>query len=173
MTAKGKGQLETAGELKQVPIDSLLPWPRNYRNHTVGQIEKIAKSLKLHQQYRNVIIQAGTNRIIAGHGVWQAAKNNGSENILAMVLDVSDAEAEQILIDDNELQRFAEDDRYELAEILVGLREGEAAALSYDSDEIDGLLAELRPPEFPEYDESVADGMETVTCPKCGYEFPK
>lgn len=29
------------------------------------------------------------------------------------------------------------------------------------------------PEDEPEYDESIADGIETVTCPRCGYEIPK
>ena len=29
------------------------------------------------------------------------------------------------------------------------------------------------PPEFREYDESVADDVEMITCPECGHSFPK
>lgn len=29
------------------------------------------------------------------------------------------------------------------------------------------------PEEEPEYDESIADSIETITCPRCGYELPK
>lgn len=29
------------------------------------------------------------------------------------------------------------------------------------------------PEDEPEYDESIADGIETITCPRCGYEIPK
>ena len=29
------------------------------------------------------------------------------------------------------------------------------------------------PEDEPEYDESIADSIETITCPRCGYELPK
>ena len=29
------------------------------------------------------------------------------------------------------------------------------------------------PEDEPEYDESIADNIETITCPRCGYELPK
>ena len=29
------------------------------------------------------------------------------------------------------------------------------------------------PEDEPEYDETIADGIETITCPRCGYELPK
>ena len=167
------------GELKQVAVDSLQPNPRNYRSHPADQVERIAKSLEQHGQFKNVVVQASTNRIIAGHGVWQAAKQRGDETILAMVLDVSDAEAAQILVDDNELSRRAEDDGEALVELLAELRGTENEPLSFNSNaEVEDLLRELTyprmepPEEFPEYDESIADGVKTATCPECGHEFP-
>lgn len=29
------------------------------------------------------------------------------------------------------------------------------------------------PEDEPEYDETIADSIETITCPRCGYELPK
>ena len=31
----------------------------------------------------------------------------------------------------------------------------------------------LIPEDEPEYDETIADSIETITCPRCGYELPK
>ena len=50
--------------------------------------------------------------------------------------------------------------------------------VSVDSDllEIMRTMIEVNysPPEdFPEYDESIADDVEFIKCPKCGYDFPK
>ena len=33
--------------------------------------------------------------------------------------------------------------------------------------------AMIIPEDEPEYDESIADSIETITCPRCGYELPK
>jgi len=35
------------------------------------------------------------------------------------------------------------------------------------------LQAEEEMPDFKEYDESVADNVEMIECPKCGHRFPK
>jgi hypothetical protein len=42
----------------------------------------------------------------------------------------------------------------------------------FRENELDKVLQ--RPPdEWPEYDESIADDVEMITCPHCGKEFPK
>jgi len=35
------------------------------------------------------------------------------------------------------------------------------------------MQAEEEMPDFKEYDESVADDVEMIECPKCGHRFPK
>ena len=36
-----------------------------------------------------------------------------------------------------------------------------------------GTMLQSEGPEFPEYDESVADGIELCRCPTCGHEHAK
>jgi len=38
---------------------------------------------------------------------------------------------------------------------------------------LEALRAEEEAPDFKEYDESVADDVEMIECPKCGHRFPK
>ncbi len=132
-----------AGQLTEVPVADLVPHPRNYRSHPATQIERIVRSLEQHGLYRPVVIQAGTNRIIAGHGVVEAAKQQGAETILAMVLEVSDAKAQQILIDDNALANHAEDDDALLADLLSELQGTEHEPAAYNAQEIEALLVNL------------------------------
>lgn len=47
----------------------------------------------------------------------------------------------------------------------------ETSTVSEDDINLDSSL--IIPEDEPEYDESIADGIETITCPRCGYEIPK
>ena len=42
----------------------------------------------------------------------------------------------------------------------------------FEAEELD-WKAEYDIPEFQEYDESIADDVEMITCPQCGHSFPK
>lgn len=172
--------MKQAGDTKEVRIADLQPHPANYRKHPPDQLRRLQASLEKHGQYSTVVVQASTNRILAGHGVVEAAKQRGEETILACLVDVDDAGALQILVDDNELRRRADDDGEALAEIIATLdREHGERTLTFEADEeIEDLLRELTypkaevPEEFPEYDESIASDVKTATCPECGHEFP-
>ena len=45
--------------------------------------------------------------------------------------------------------------------------------LAENDEEVTLDSSMIIPEDEPEYDESIADGIETVTCPRCGYEIPK
>lgn len=58
-----------------------------------------------------------------------------------------------------------------------GLSENKAS-VSEDNETVDESDINLDtnmiiPEDEPEYDETIADGIETITCPRCGYEIPK
>jgi hypothetical protein len=99
------------------------------------------------------VVQASTLKILAGHGVVEAAKQAGETTIAATVVDCTDEEALAILVDDNELARHAEDDREELATLLADLHETEFAPLAYNDAEIEDLLRELTMPRMGEAEE--------------------
>jgi hypothetical protein len=143
-------------EIREVPIADLVPHERNYRAHPADQVERIARSLAQHGQFKNIVVQAGTNRIIAGHGVVEAAKAQGQKTVLAMVLDVGDEEAAQILIDDNELARHAEDDTEQLLEIIADLVNTEYQPAAFDTEEIEDLIREVT---YPRMGQDGAGGM--------------
>ena len=63
-----------------VALDSLTGHPRNYRIHPPDQLLHIKQSLQDHGQYRNVVISQDST-ILAGHGVWLAAKELGWQQL--------------------------------------------------------------------------------------------
>jgi len=167
--------MRQAGEQQILKLADLVPHPDNYRTHGEDQVTRLAASLERYGQYRPVVVQASTNRIICGHGVVAAAKARGEETIAATVIDCDDDTARAILVDDNELVRLAEDDRTGLAELLADLH-ATVPPLAYTDSELEDLLREVTmprmgepPEEFKEYD---PEGMEFEhVCPKCGFEF--
>ena len=45
--------------------------------------------------------------------------------------------------------------------------------LAENDEEVTLDSSMIIPEDEPEYDESIADSIETITCPRCGYELPK
>jgi len=166
--------MRQAGKTQILKLADLVPHPDNYRTHGEDQVTRLAASLERYGQYRPVVVQASTNRIICGHGVVAAAKARGEETIAATVVECDDATALAILVEDNESTYGAEDDRTALAELLADL--GEARPPSFPDERVEDLLREVTmprmgepPEEFKEYD---PEGMEFEhVCPKCGFEF--
>ena len=115
-----------------VPIDSLRAHPRNYRAHPDEQLDHIARSIELHGIYRS-IVTARDHTILAGHGVWLAARRLGLEvaPIVRLELDPDEPRAMQLLAGDNEMSNLAEIDDRALTEILRELA----------GDDIDLLLS--------------------------------
>ena len=45
--------------------------------------------------------------------------------------------------------------------------------LAQEDEEVTLDSSMIIPEDEPEYDESIADSIETIICPRCGYELPK
>lgn len=92
------------GQVASVPIGSLSSYPVNPRR---GDIEAIAQSLKAHGQYRPIVVQYGTNFILAGNHTYKAAKKLGWKKIKITYVDVTEERAKQIVLADNRLTDLA------------------------------------------------------------------
>lgn len=79
-------------------VGELTSHPLNPREGDVGVI---AQSLELNGQYRPIVVQVGTDLVIAGNHTLAAARALGWESIECVELDVSDLEAVEILAIDN------------------------------------------------------------------------
>lgn len=167
-------------ETEIVAASSLKPHPRNYRSHPDDQLLHIGESLKLHGFYRNVVItRDGT--ILAGHGVVEAAKRVGIADIpvFRLDLDPDDPKAIKVVVGDNELGRFAENNDRMLTELLKEIADVDPAGLlgtGYDEKQLAALLLVTRPATeirnldeaaewvgMPEYDEGSAQIKLVVT----------
>lgn len=163
-----------------VTIDSLRPWPTNYNQHDDAQRVQLGASLKVHGQFRNIVIWR--DYIVTGHGLVEAAQARGYTEIEVKRLPDawSEAKVQAVLVADNELAKLSTPDNEQLAGLLQEIRlenDEWLETTGWNGGRLDGLLRELanvgEPPQFKEYDESVADDVEMITCPHCGGEFPK
>ena len=127
-------------------IGALKPHPRNYNQHPMSQVKRIAASLRQFGQVRPIVVYRDT--IIAGHGVYQAAQHLGytSLRVTQLTDDWTPERAQAYLVADNETRRGAEPDGQELATLLDELSgEFDLAALGFSEDDYSALLDELTP----------------------------
>lgn len=75
-----------AERIERVPLSRLVPYPRNARIHTDGQVEQLAASIKRFG-FTNPVIIDKKGEIIAGHGRAMAARHLGLEEVPAVTID--------------------------------------------------------------------------------------
>jgi DNA modification methylase len=110
-----------------VPVDALVPYPRNARTHSKNQIRKIADSIRTFG-FTNPLLVENSNVIVAGHGRWEAAKLLGLRDVPTIRLAyLTEEQIRAYIIADNRLAEKAGWDRSILAIELQHL-------LSIDAD---------------------------------------
>lgn len=107
---------------KIVPIEKLVPHPRNYRQHPETQVSKLVSSLIRFGQGRSIVCQDGPQGylIVAGHGIVEAAKKLQYTELRADILpaDWTPEQVEGYLVADNMHSQDAQDDESALAALL-------------------------------------------------------
>lgn len=144
-----------------VPIDSISPHPQNVRQGDVGLI---STSLSTNGQYRPVVVQASTGKILAGNHTWRAAKALGWQEIAAQMIDVDDDRAIRIMLADNKANDAAAYDDADLLDLLTALASTDDGldGTLFSPDEIDDLTALLDAPSLDEVieDLGIHDGTD-------------
>jgi hypothetical protein len=137
-------------ELEYVAVEALIPYARNARTHSVGQIAQLAASIR-EFGFTNPILTDGDNGIIAGHGRVLAARKLGLETVPTIELShLSETQKRAYILADNKLALNAGwDDELlalELADLkvvdpdslgLIGFSDDELAALMADPEDTD------------------------------------
>lgn len=100
-----------ANEIEIVKINTLTPHPKNTNRHSIEQIERLAKIIEYQGMRNPVIVQKGTNLVVAGHGRIEAMKLLGWEETPVIYQEFeSEAQLYAYLVSDNEIARWAEFD---------------------------------------------------------------
>ena len=145
-----------------INIDEIHTHPSNVRQGDVGAI---CESLKAHGQYRAIVFQKSTGRILAGNHTWKAAKALGWTQIAATPVICDDQQALRILLADNKANDLATYDEPELVELLKQLADTDEGLLGtlFDEDELDSLIADQSHFELPSDVDDVPDNVPAVS----------
>jgi site-specific DNA-methyltransferase (adenine-specific) len=145
-----------------INIDEIHTHPSNVRQGDVGAI---CESLKAHGQYRAIVFQKSTGRILAGNHTWKAAKALGWQQIAATPVVCDDQQALRILLADNKANDLATYDEPELVELLKQLADTDEGLLGtlFDEDELDSLIADQSHFELPSDVDDVPDNVPVVS----------
>jgi len=145
------------------PTATLIPYARNARTHSEGQIAQVAASI-VEFGWTNPILAGADSVVIAGHARLAAARRLQMDEVPVIVLDhLSETQRRALILADNRLALNAGWDeemlRVELASLqedafaldLVGFTNEELEELLHDPDETHGgLTDEDTVPDQPE-----------------------
>lgn len=120
-----------------LPISDLTPYPGNPRR---GNVDAIKDSLEANGQFRPLVVQAGTNYVLAGNHTLQAAEALGWTEVACWLLEVDDDKAKRIVLADNRTSDLGWYDDNDLLSLLNGLDEaGGLAGTGYGYDDLTDL----------------------------------
>lgn len=132
----------------RVPIAKFKGWQGNPRNITEREMEALQASLRKSGFVTTVVARKDTFELIGGHQRIDAIhqmKKAGEKvptHVWAMLLDLTDAQAQQLNVSLNRTGGSFDDDL--LAELFAGINEisaGDALAMGFEPEEISALIA--------------------------------
>lgn len=106
------------------PVAKLKPYARNPRQHEEADVSSIMESIKHFGFKTPIMIQKGTNRIVAGHGRLEAAKRLGLKAVPVLEVEFKDElDVQAYTIADNATAEQSKWDWPLLQAELVSLRD--------------------------------------------------
>lgn len=126
-----------------LPPADLTPHPANYRQGDQGAIRG---SLDRWGWYAPLVVQASTGRIVVGNNRFKAGLDRGDDLFPVVLRDLTDDEAEALLVTDNRTSDLALNDDDALSRLLASMAERNPqnlAGTGWDGDDVDGLLADV------------------------------
>ena len=161
-------------KIKNVGIESLIPYVNNSRTHSDEQVAQIAASIK-EFGWTNPILVDGKNGIIAGHGRLMAARKLGYKEVPVIELsELTDTQRKAYIIADNRLALNAGWDN-EILSIELGSLQSvnfNIELLGFDAIELSDLFDEQIKESKSSAEEIDPDEYDmNCKCPKCGFEF--
>jgi ParB-like chromosome segregation protein Spo0J len=148
------------------PIDDLIPYEHNAKEHNETQIKNLATSLEKYG-WQNPILIDKDNVIVAGHGRVLGAKELGQTEVPCIYADdLTEEQVREYRILDNKLNESAwidEELEFELPELdFSGFDLDFEREIPFDEKLLDNLFSDA-----PEKEKE----NKKVQCPACGEEF--
>ena len=151
---------------------------KNARKRTDRSAELIKESLQRYGAARSIVIDED-NRILAGNGTIEGAKEAGIERVRVIETDgdeviavrrtgLTEEQKVGLALADNRTADLSEWDQ----EMLNSLSQQHDITLFFSQDDLDGILEleveQLPPEDFAEVDDDITTEHR---CPSCGYEW--
>jgi len=135
----------------EVDVATLVPDPDNARQHTVRNVNAIQESLGAFGQVEELIVQKGTNVIIAGHGRVMAMRKERIKKATVTLVECDDLTAKAIGIALNRTGDLGTWDESTLATVLKDLENNDMVeGTTFTKREIDKLVDKVLLEEHPE-----------------------
>jgi len=150
-------EAELKDDIEVRPLDTIVPYGENPKEHPPEQVDKIASSIRRFGWDQPIVVD-GDGTIIKGHGRYQAAQKLGlDEAPVIEQSDLSDAQARAARIADNRVAESDWDDELLATEFEL-LREENISleATGFDTDGVDDVEKGLEPDE-EEIEEAFGD----------------
>lgn len=161
-------------EIVYRPIDSLTPYDRNPRKHTDRDVDRLAASIR-EFGFSVPILARSDGTIIDGHLRYKAARKLMLAQAPVILCDGwTDAQVKAFRLVANRSVSWAEwdDDLLKLEFEDLKLADFDLELTGFNCAELQDIM--FGPDiEQKEYDESAADDVTFITCPKCGHTWPR
>lgn len=165
--------------IQHVPPSTLKQHPKNPRK---GNVNAIVESIRNNGWHSVIIVQKSSGFIIAGNHRTKAAMILEMETVPVCVADVDDVKALEMVLADNRTSDIASYNMPELTESLTYLADLNRLVNSgYDQQFLDNMTYDWKKNELPaktksdqksnEVDVDNLLGDDSITCPRCGFEF--
>jgi len=145
---------------QDVPVDDLKPHPDNPNR---GSVDDLQTSLEQFGQFRSIVATKDLT-ILAGHHLWQAAKELGYKTMRVDILDVDDKTGRKIMLADNRLADLGMGPDLDL--LLKNLEElhGDIAGTGFDEEYLRMLEDAIQgPPDLEELEREVDEKPPSPT----------
>lgn len=146
--------------------------PLNWRKHSKAQLNALKAILDDIGWVQNVIVNERTGHLIDGHARIELALKT-KDFVPYINVDLSEDEEKLILATFDPISAMAEIESEKLAKVLQEIKVNDNAL----KEMLDNLAKKANlyddEVEFKEYDESISNDVEMITCPSCGHSFPK
>jgi hypothetical protein len=149
MIRSGMVQYHPALEPFLVDIDRVQCHPENYNN---GDVDAIVSSIETVGFYNVIKVQASTGYIVAGNHSWMACKELGADKVPVVFLDITDAQARQMMLGDNWIAGMAKPDNGQMLALIKRIEE-ESGLYGTGVTESDRLTLEALTQISNEHDE--------------------
>lgn len=159
-------------ELRTVKASELLPNPKNWRMHPKSQQDAL-RGILAEVGYADALLARelpdGSLMLVDGH---LRAETTPDEKVPVLILDITEAEADKLLLSLDPLAALAETNAAALDSLLREIDTGSEGLQQMYADmaEASGVI----PPDFEPAsadEQSRLDEKAKTKCPECGHEF--